>query len=83
MACTPANHSRLLNAAMNLLAARRDDMLELEHWVELARATATCAHDARLEVRTADFLPNRDIETAMNDPDVKWTHLRDGELEEA
>ncbi len=75
--------STLLNDVLDLLAARRDGMLDLDHLVRLSRTVARCGRASGLEIKTADLLTEPDIDAAMRDEDLRWDLSRDGELADA
>lgn len=56
---TPEQARALLDAAENVLFARRDQMLTVEEWMALAKAVAACTN------RSAnDLLTEQDLEEA-------------------
>ena len=72
---TQAQLEDVLQAALNLLGARQNQMLTIEEWTDLARGVAACQ-----ERKTGDYLTEHDLEDIAERYALEWDEATDGAL---
>ena len=65
----------VLDAALNVLRARHDQMVTIDEWATLARAVAACQHR-----KTADYLSDDDLDEIARYSAIDWDDATDGVL---
>ena len=74
MTTTPEQLEAVLEAALNVLGARRDHMDTIDEWLALARACAVANGTT-----TASLLTERDLEQVV-EYEMEWDEATDGPL---